>query len=46
VYDVSIIICKGKHVTDTFPVHNGLKQEDVLSLLLFTFTLEYAIRKV
>jgi hypothetical protein len=28
-----------------FPVKNGLKQ-DVVSLLLFNFALEYAIRKV
>jgi hypothetical protein len=29
-----------------FPVRNGLKQGDGLSLLLFSFTLEYAIRGV
>jgi hypothetical protein len=33
-------------LSDTFSVQNGLKQGDVLSLLLFSFTLEYAIRKV
>jgi hypothetical protein len=36
----------GKHLSDSFPIQNGLKQEDALSLLLFNFTLEYAIRKV
>jgi len=32
-------------MSDMFRVRNGLKQ-DVLSLLLFNFALEYAIRKV
>jgi hypothetical protein len=35
----------GKHLSDTFPVKNGLKQEDALSPLLFNFALEYAIRR-
>jgi hypothetical protein len=35
----------GKHVSDSFPIQNGLKQ-DVLSPLLFNFALEYAIMKV
>jgi len=30
---------------DAFHVKNGLKQGDALSLLLFNFTLVYAIRK-
>jgi hypothetical protein len=29
-----------------FPFHNGLKQVDAPSALLFNFALEYAIRKV
>jgi hypothetical protein len=29
-----------------FPINNGLKQEDALSLLIFNFALEYAITKV
>jgi hypothetical protein len=29
-----------------FPINNGLKQGDVLSSLLFNFSLEYAIRRV
>jgi hypothetical protein len=33
-------------LSDTFPIQNGLKQGDALSLLLFNFALEYAIRKV
>jgi hypothetical protein len=33
-------------LSDAFTVQNGLKQEDVLSPLLFTFALEYSIRKV
>jgi hypothetical protein len=37
-------ICK--HLSDIFPIQNGLKQGDALSPLLFNFALEYAIRKV
>jgi len=36
----------GKHLSDMFPFRNALKQEDVLSPLLFNFALEYAIRRV
>jgi hypothetical protein len=36
----------GKHLSDSFPIQNGLKQGDALSPLLFNFALEYAIRKV
>jgi hypothetical protein len=36
----------GKHLSDRFPIKNGLKEGDALSLLLFNFALEYAIRKV
>jgi hypothetical protein len=36
----------GKHLSDSFPIQNGLKQGDTLSPLLFNFALEYAIRKV
>jgi hypothetical protein len=35
-----------KHLSDTFPIKNGLKQGDALSPLLFNFALEYAIRRV
>jgi hypothetical protein len=35
----------GKHLSDTFPIQNGLK-EDVLLPLIFNFALEYSIRKV
>jgi hypothetical protein len=35
----------GEHLSDTFPIQDGLKQ-DVLLPLLFNFHLEYAIRKV
>jgi hypothetical protein len=38
--------CIGKHLYDSFPIQNGLKQGDALSPLLFNFSLEYAIRKV
>jgi hypothetical protein len=36
---------RGKHLSDNFPIQNGLKR-DTLSPLLFNFALEYAIRKV
>ena len=36
----------GKHLSDTLPIRNGLKQGDALSPLLFNFALEYAIRGV
>jgi hypothetical protein len=35
----------GKHLSESFPIQKGLKQ-DALSPLLFSFALEYAIRKV
>jgi hypothetical protein len=35
-----------KHLSDTFPTQNGLKQADVLSPLFLNFALEYTIRKV
>jgi hypothetical protein len=33
-------------LSDAFPIQNGLKQGDALSLLLFNFVLEYGIREV
>jgi len=36
----------GKNLSDMFYIRNGLKQGDALSPLLFTFALEYAIRRV
>jgi hypothetical protein len=36
----------GKHLSDSFPIQNGLNQGDALSPLLSNFALEYAIRKV
>jgi hypothetical protein len=36
----------GEHMSDNFPIQNGLKQGDALSPLLFNFALEYAIWKV
>jgi hypothetical protein len=35
-----------KHLSDNFPVQNGLKQGDALCPLLFNFALEYASWKV
>jgi hypothetical protein len=37
-------VCIGKHLSDTFPIKNGLNQ-DVLLQLVFSFALEYAIKK-
>jgi hypothetical protein len=39
-------IHKSKHLCNAFPIQNGLKQGDALSLLLFSFCMEYAIRRV
>jgi hypothetical protein len=36
----------GKHLSDIFPIQNGLKQRDDLSPLLSNFALGYANRKV
>jgi hypothetical protein len=36
----------GKHLSNSFPVQNGLKQGDILSPLLSNYTSEYVIRKV
>jgi hypothetical protein len=36
----------GKHLSDSFPIQNSLKQGDALSPLLFDFAIEYAVRKV
>jgi hypothetical protein len=35
----------GKHLSDNFPIQNGLKRDD-LSPLLFNFAVEYAIMRV
>jgi hypothetical protein len=36
----------GKNLFEMFPIRNGLKHGDVLTLLLFNFVLEYAIKRV
>ncbi|PSN39587.1 hypothetical protein C0J52_18753, partial [Blattella germanica] len=36
----------GKQVSDILKIHNGLKQGDVLSPLLFNFVLEHAIKSL
>jgi len=35
-----------KHLSDTFPIKNGLKQGDALSPLFFNFASDYVIRWV
>jgi hypothetical protein len=39
-------VCIDKLLSDTFPIQNGLKEGDALLPLLFSFALEYTIRKV
>ena len=36
----------GMHLSDMFPVRNGLKQGDALQPFLFNFALEYAVTRV
>jgi len=36
----------GKHLSDMFPITNGVKQGDASLALLFNFPLEYAIRRI
>jgi hypothetical protein len=36
----------GKHFSNASPIQNDPKEGDALSSLLFTFALEYSIRKV
>jgi hypothetical protein len=38
-------VLMGNNLSDCFPIQNGLKQGDILSSLLFSFGLDYAIRK-
>jgi hypothetical protein len=35
-----------KHLFDVFPTRNGFEQGEALSPLLFSFALEYAIRRM
>ena len=35
-----------QHLSDVFPVMNSLKEGNALTLLLFIFALDYAIRRV
>jgi hypothetical protein len=39
------VVSLGKHLSGSYPIQNGLKQDE-LSPLLFNVALEYAIRKV
>jgi hypothetical protein len=38
--------CIGKHLSDKFPIQNGLNTGEALTPLVFNFALEYAIRDV
>jgi hypothetical protein len=47
IYEISQVDRNGfKHLSDSFPIQNGLKQGDALSPLLLNFNLEYGVRKV
>jgi hypothetical protein len=39
-------VCIGKNLSDNILIQIGLKQRDVLLVLLLNFALEYAIRKI
>jgi hypothetical protein len=45
-YETCSKVHVGKLLSDKFPIQNGLKQEDALLPLLFSFASEYAVRKV
>jgi len=45
VNETYISVQVGKHLSDMFPIRNGLKQGDALLPLLFNFALEYDIRR-
>lgn len=45
VYGVSRRIHIGKYLPFAFPIYNGLKQKNALSLLLFNIPLEYSIMR-
>jgi hypothetical protein len=45
-YETYSKVSASKHLSDTFPIQNDLKQGDGLSPLIFNFVLEYTIRKV
>jgi hypothetical protein len=38
-------VCTGKHLSDNFPIQNGLKHVDALSPLIFSFALEHPLGK-
>jgi hypothetical protein len=38
-------VCTGKHLSENFPIQNGLKQGDHYIITAFQLALEYAIRK-
>jgi hypothetical protein len=44
--DTYSTVYKDKHLSDNFPIQNGLIRGDALSPKLFIFSLEYTTRKV
>jgi hypothetical protein len=46
VNETHISVEVGKHLSDMFPIRNGLKQEDAPLPLLFNFAFECGIRRV
>jgi len=45
VNETYISVKVGKHLSDMFPIRNGLEQEDAFMPLFFNFALEYSIRR-
>jgi hypothetical protein len=45
-YETYSRVCVGTHFAGMFPNKDGLNKGDVLSPLLFNFSLEYAVRRV
>jgi hypothetical protein len=46
IHQACILFRIRKHLSNNFPIQNGLKEGDALSPQLYKFALEYAIRKV
>jgi hypothetical protein len=39
-------VCISKNLSDAFPIRNGLKEGSIILPWLFSFALEYLIRKI
>jgi len=45
-HGLSCRVCVGKHLSDAFPIHGGLKEGYILSPLFFNFAPECAIKEI